>query len=627
MTSKSGSRKTGKRAQGDVFDALTGHLFVKGKAKVKVEPRCDEKGLDRDPSVHSGEPGTSHQAFTPVCEVGRSPHSTGDIAAESSEGVHLGYIGDHNQRYEPEHHSEHAPRTDGTTFTTAQTSLPIPSPSHLRLFSNSELKLGQESGVFNNPGKATLDNRQRAINLLQCWDVQIPPWVLDESIPLDLDRVRLYTDLMEIPAPAWIARSVSAKPQETFCDQPRSAQTYQPRIATTREFKTYYNSAFEQMQNTAYPRAADEFINGGSTQNIWANADIRRDGIATGITGEPLRGNNTTLATNSHNQAITQTHEQLPVIPSKATAEPLQTDTFTETHERIDAAHSRGDVRLRRRFTTMDAKFSSFNTLDPIGSLKVLESEFEIYDIFDPKDQLCALKEQAGERLWRRYLTCKRDSSVSYPSFRNFLLQTLKQTYTCLETKHVSSLDEFEEVWAAIQDSPKEAKDRHFLLQLLNPTEQTTINSHPNDSLDESAERVRALIRSRTLLSTQQNTYHASHTSDRNARFYNSYGRNYNYPRQRFNRIPQHYQRNAKLSTRRVISPAKNNSAHICFYHQRFRHNAYSCEGPPCSKYTNQRIVQPLDIETDNVQREANLAVQESRNFVNQGNFQPRATQ
>ena len=636
---------------------------------VKIETKYDEKGLDRNPLVYSGEQGAGRQAFAPVSVVGCLPHSTGDVAAKSSGSVHLGYIGDHHKSHEPGHQNEHTSRADGTAFSTAKTSYPTSSPPNIQLFGGSELKMSHEdnSDAGSISSKTMPDNRKRAINFLQCWDLQIPPWLLDKSIPLDLNRVRRYTDFMDVPAPAWIARSNLVDSHETLRDQSTLAQSYQPRLATKREFKFYYDSAFNPMQGTAYPQVEDNVKNGGSTQNLWADAEIRRDGATTDIVCEPLQCDNPTLVTGSSSQAVTQSRQRIPAISTVAKAEPHKSATLNETQERIDTtptqhwtaqntdrnpltaskivhklscqpsrAHekepevSNGDIRLQntsKRCSKINVRFSSFNILDPIGSLKALECEFDIYDINDPKDQLCTLKEQAGERLWRRYLTCKRDSAVSYPSFRDFLLKTLKQTYNCLKTKNVSSLDEFEEVWAAIQDSPAEAKDRHFLLQLLNPTEQTTINSHPNDSLAESAERVRALIRSRTLFTTQQGTYGASGASGRNARFDNSYGRNYSYSRQRGKWRPQHYQKNAIPLTQRVILPANNNSAHICYYHQRFKHNAFSCEGPPCSKYMNQRIVQPLDTGTDNVQREANLAVQESRTFVNQENFEPRATQ
>ena len=55
------------------------------------DSREPDKREQDDVSKVTGEPGTSHHAFTPVCKVGRPPHSTGDTAAGSSEGVHLGY--------------------------------------------------------------------------------------------------------------------------------------------------------------------------------------------------------------------------------------------------------------------------------------------------------------------------------------------------------------------------------------------------------------------------------------------------------------------------------------------------------------------------------------------------------
>ena len=59
---------------------------------VKIETKYDEKGLDRNPLVYSGEQGAGRQAFAPVSVVGCLPHSTGDVAAKSSGSVHLGYI-------------------------------------------------------------------------------------------------------------------------------------------------------------------------------------------------------------------------------------------------------------------------------------------------------------------------------------------------------------------------------------------------------------------------------------------------------------------------------------------------------------------------------------------------------
>ena len=82
----------GSEAKGDMLSALTGPLFGKSKSKAKSEAKHGERGLDRDSQVYLGEQGTSHQAFTSVGEVGRSPRSAGEVAADSSGGVHLGYM-------------------------------------------------------------------------------------------------------------------------------------------------------------------------------------------------------------------------------------------------------------------------------------------------------------------------------------------------------------------------------------------------------------------------------------------------------------------------------------------------------------------------------------------------------
>ena len=48
-------------------------------------------------------------------------------------------------------------------------------------------------------------DRDGVIAYLQLWNSQVPPWLLNNAVPVDFKRVRDYCDMLKITIPPWIA--------------------------------------------------------------------------------------------------------------------------------------------------------------------------------------------------------------------------------------------------------------------------------------------------------------------------------------------------------------------------------------------------------------------------------------
>ena len=241
--------------------------------------------------------------------------------------------------------------------------------------------------------------------------------------------------------------------------------------------------------------------------------------------------------------------------------------------------------------------FCPFDANDPDGSLKILQQEFDMRNITDRIKKLDILIALVGSRTWKRYLSLYPHTEDKFDGFCSYLRARLSQSHTCLQPGSLASTEDLEDLMADLNHCEKEVFKKHFLLQHLEPEERAYMAMYMTEPLDECVNRAVNLIRNRpstnqyrggrySLRPSYRNTTHADNDGSRRAGLRASANRDF---------APM---RNAGRSIPRSNTSHNAGTAHVCFYHKRYGDRAYSCEGHPCSKFANQRLVQPLSPTT-----------------------------
>ena len=88
--------------------------------------------------------------------------------------------------------------------------------------------------------------------------------------------------------------------------------------------------------------------------------------------------------------------------------------------------------------------FAPFRMNDPEGSLAILRLEFQVRNIVDHRHMLQVLALLVGPRLWSRYLRTNPTTMPTFDGFCSYLRTNLTTSYSYLQSRPVSSLEEWE---------------------------------------------------------------------------------------------------------------------------------------------------------------------------------------
>ena len=540
--------------------------------------------------------GTSPSAFTPVGGVG--------FPIEAARDAHSGYIGDHNKRHGPVYlPCASSDNLQSQKLTPRNYRSPEPPAS-----SNSETERARDPHYDSLLGtrSSNVASREQVVQFFKLYQITIPKWLSDATQPLDMERVKKLAELMEVILPEWFS-NVEPRETEIVTRQPAPMKALK-KDNVHREYNSdFYNKFCATQRNEYAPLNADALY--GRQRMHPANVvHLREYAVAPPAVER--------RAVDAFDPAIRSANAN--VAPCSAApchketeAEP-QRGTLQKTSSEYDSDRdSDGGGKVH------SGSFSSFNIADPKGSLNMLELELRLNKVRSPRRKLLILKDLVGGRIWKRYVDSTQGGDLSYTGYCAFLRRTLKQEYNCLGTYCAPTVETFDERYFEIMRCPLEAMQRFFILNQLSENERAIVSAtHDSLSIPELADRVRDIIRAGAQHMQRRDFDNSPRSSYQNTVQNNYNDRKFNYPRQAGK---------GKRNRRPALNAAdaqNNGSGYVCRYHKRFKDNAFSCEGPPCVNFSDQKVVQPWKGTND-----ALATPQQPRALPDQGNWQPRATQ